>query len=184
MTQEFEFSTHDLPRSPGSSRDFARTITLPVPLGTEVIAIPAQEAIEISGTMQSVHEGVLFSGQVAGLARGECVRCLEAAEEEVDVAFQEMFAYPGTQGDIADEAERLSELHEDVADILEPVTDAVVLELPFQPLCEPDCLGLCPECGVRLADAEPGHAHEILDPRWSALASLSGSEADSDRHEP
>ena len=50
--------------------------------------------------------------------------------------------------------------------------DAVVLALPFRPLCRPDCAGLCPECGVRLDDAEPGHHHEQLDPRWSALGSL------------
>ena len=44
---------------------------------------------------------------------------------------------------------------------LEPaLRDAVVLELPLSPLCEDGCQGLCVECGVRLADAEPGHRHE------------------------
>ena len=37
--------------------------------------------------------------------------------------------------------------------------DALVLELPLAPLCAEDCPGLCPQCGVRLADAEAGHAH-------------------------
>lgn len=49
--------------------------------------------------------------------------------------------------------------------------DAVVPTLPFQPVCRPDCPGLCPQCGVRLAD-EPGHAHDDIDPRWAALAGL------------
>ena len=56
---------------------------------------------------------------------------------------------------------------------LEPVLrDAVVLALPQNPLCGPDCPGLCPECGARLAD-DPDHTHgEAIDPRWSALSQL------------
>ena len=51
--------------------------------------------------------------------------------------------------------------------------DAVVMSLPFRPLCQPDCRGLCSECGVRLSD--PGnedHHHESIDPRWKALQGL------------
>ena len=51
--------------------------------------------------------------------------------------------------------------------------DALALELPGQILCGPDCAGLCAVCGVRLADAEPGHAHEAEpDPRWAKLRNL------------
>ena len=51
--------------------------------------------------------------------------------------------------------------------------DSVVTALPFRPLCQPDCRGLCSECGVRLSD--PGnedHHHESIDPRWKALQGL------------
>ncbi len=48
--------------------------------------------------------------------------------------------------------------------------DAVVLALPWTPLCRPDCAGLCPTCGQRLDDLPAGHAHEMIDPRWAALA--------------
>ena len=49
--------------------------------------------------------------------------------------------------------------------------DAVVLDLPLAPLCSEDCLGLCPDCGVRLAE-DPSHAHDTSDPRWAALTAL------------
>ena len=59
---------------------------------------------------------------------------------------------------------------------MEPVfRDAVVIALPFQPLCRPDCEGLCADCGIRLEDAPEGHAHERVDPRWAALAHLAGT---------
>ena len=48
----------------------------------------------------------------------------------------------------------------------------VVLALPFQPLCQDDCPGVCPECGARLAD-DPDHGHDVpVDPRWAALSTL------------
>lgn len=58
------------------------------------------------------------------------------------------------------------------ADLEQVVRDTVVPALPFQPVCQEDCEGLCPECGVRLLD-HPGHAHEVpVDSRWAALADL------------
>jgi uncharacterized protein len=51
------------------------------------------------------------------------------------------------------------------------VRDAVVLEMPFSPLCRPDCLGLCPLCGGDRNLGEcPGH--EESDPRWAGLGAL------------
>jgi uncharacterized protein len=50
--------------------------------------------------------------------------------------------------------------------------DAVVLGLPLNPVCDEDCAGLCPTCGERLADLEPAHSHDSVDPRWAALSAL------------
>ena len=50
-------------------------------------------------------------------------------------------------------------LQDDLVDLEPLLRDAVVLALPFQPLCQDDCPGLCVECGARLAD-DPDHAHE------------------------
>lgn len=55
--------------------------------------------------------------------------------------------------------------------------DAVVLELPLQPVCQDDCPGLCSECGARLAD-DPDHRHEAADIRWAALQNIQLSGAD------
>ena len=61
-------------------------------------------------------------------------------------------------------------LEGDLLDLEPQLRDAVVLALPFTPLCEDDCPGLCVECGARLAD-DPDHQHEEpIDPRWAARA--------------
>ncbi len=62
---------------------------------------------------------------------------------------------------------------------LEPaLRDAIVLELPLSPLCEDGCQGLCVECGVRLADAEPGHGHEQRGTMWAALKDFEAERPD------
>ena len=49
--------------------------------------------------------------------------------------------------------------------------------MPFSPVCGDDCAGLCPDCGVPLATAEPGHQHEKIDPRWAKLAEFRDTSA-------
>ena len=66
-------------------------------------------------------------------------------------------------------------------DLEPPLRDAVVLALPFQPVCRLDCPGLDPESGaVRDAEAAAVPAAQ-LDPRWAALAGLLAENNDVDR---
>ena len=157
-------------------RELELTVTAEEPLGSEVIAVPAGAPIELDLRLESVSEGVLVTGTASAVAVGECVRCLREVTERVVVDLTELFAYPGGRREhqrAADEEEdELPVLDGDLLDLEATVTDALVPALPFQPLCSPDCGGLCSVCGIRLDDAEPGHKHEVLDPRWAALAAL------------
>jgi uncharacterized protein len=93
------------------------------------------------------------------------VRCLSPVEDRIEVDLQELYVYPGSEA----AEEEASRLEGDLLDLEPVLRDAIVLELPFQPLCRPDCAGLCPECGANLND-DPTHEHgEDHDPRWAAL---------------
>jgi len=151
------------------------TVGAPEDLGTDVIGIRPGTDIELDLRLEAVMEGVLVSGSVRGRAVGECVRCLEEVVEDVDVSIQELYVYPERAAaavEEGDEDEDVRELEGDLIDLEPALRDEVVPALPFQPLCRPDCPGLCSECGARLAD-DPDHSHETLDPRWSALSGLS-----------
>ena len=162
--------TRELGRRPGTMRKVHRTIAAPAGLGTDVIGIPEGSDLELDLRLEAVMEGILVSGTVRGRAVGECVRCLDPVEDEIEADVQELFVYPGRTPDGEDEDE-LRELVDEMID-LEPVLyDTLVPALPFQPVCRDDCPGLCSECGARLADA-PGHTHESADPRWDALQEL------------
>lgn len=126
-------------------------------------------------------EGVLVTGTATAVLTGECVRCLEPITEEISVDLQELYVYddePGTPEE--DDEEGIRRLEGDSLDLEPVLRDAVVIALPFQPLCRDDCPGLCPECGARL-DEDPDHAHEAaIDPRWAALAALTTEQEESD----
>ena len=119
-------------------------------------------------------EGVLLTGTATAALEGECVRCLESITDEVHVDLQELYVYPDGRHDESDTGldDEASRLEDDLLDLEPLLRDAVVLALPFQPLCQDDCPGLCTECGARLKD-DPDHAHEAaIDPRWAGLQAL------------
>jgi uncharacterized protein len=58
------------------------------------------------------------------------------------------------------------------------VRDAVVLALPFQPVCRPDCPGLDPATGEKLPDGVQSQDREVTDPRWAALEGFRPTETE------
>lgn len=163
----------DLLESPGSSR----TVHVEEPvagLRTELVDVPEDAPIEGDLLLESVVAGIYVRGSVGGRFQMRCARCLKPFERDFDVEMTELVARePGPEDDYS--------LAEDLTLDPEPmVRDAVGLEMPFAPLCRPDCLGLCEICGGDRNLGEcPGH--ERTDPRWAALdALLEGSRSPAD----
>jgi uncharacterized protein len=156
------------------------TVPAPASLGVGVIGVPEGSDLELDLRLESVVEGVLVSGTARAHVAGECVRCLDPVSSEEEVPVQQLYLYP--DADDTDETDEIGRLEGDLLDLEPVLRDALVLGLPFQPVCRDDCPGLCPDCGARLAD-DPGHAHAQDDPRWAALAALRGSETP-DPHDP
>lgn len=162
----------ELVRRPGEQRKASEVFPAPAVLGTDVIGVPEGANVELTASFESVSEGIWVHGTVSAEAVGECSRCLDEVRLSVSPEFQGLFLYPDSSvNDEEEEPEDTYEFDGDAIDLEELVRDAVVTSLPFIPLCDPDCPGLCDQCGARLAD-DPGHSHEVIDPRWSALQGL------------
>ena len=158
--------THDLGRRAGAMRQVRTSVQAPADLGIGVIGVPPGSAIDLDVLLESVGEGVLVTGTATVRLRGECVRCLTMISDQLEVDVQELFAYPESQAT----PEEAARLQGDLLDLEPVLRDEVVLDLPFQPLCEVDCAGLCPVCGVNL-NTDLRHRHEAdLDQRWAGLA--------------
>ncbi|GGN12645.1 YceD family protein [Streptomyces fuscichromogenes] len=188
----FVFDTHELGRRPGALQRLTRTIDAPEDFGIKgVIGVPQGAPVELELRLESVMEGVLVTGTARAQAEGECVRCLEPVEQELEADFQELFSYPDADdrgrviaepGDDAEDDEDRYFIEDGLFDLEPVLRDAVVLALPMQPVCQDDCLGLCSECGARLTD-DPDHHHDAVDIRWAALQGLASSTKDGEKDE-
>lgn len=155
---------HAVIHRPGDQLERVLDFPAPEQLGDGVAVVREGTPIHIDVRLEGLHEGVLVTAEVETMADAECVRCLDPVQLPVQVEVQELFAYS------VDEA--FDFVVQDDHVNLEPVVrDAVVLSLPFQPVCRPDCPGLDPETGEKLADDPDRKPREVLDPRWAALES-------------
>jgi uncharacterized protein len=165
----FRVNVRDLINRPGEMRELRIDLAARDTMGEGLVAVRKGSEIAIDLRLESVHEGVLASADVDAVAEGECGRCLTDIALPLEVEFQELFAYHS--GEAFE-----YEVQDDHVDLESLIRDAVVLSLPFQPVCRPDCPGLDPETGLRLADHPELVTPEHSDPRWAALAGFQASE--------
>ncbi|MBT2501620.1 DUF177 domain-containing protein [Curtobacterium sp. ISL-83] len=171
MISPYALRVRDLAHRPGEMREHSLDIQVPDAMGAGLIAVREGATMQLDVRLEGLHEGVLVSGHASAEATGECSRCLIEISEPVEVDFAELFAY-----DASEEFDFF--VHDDLVDTEQVVRDAVVLSLPFQPVCRPDCPGLDPVTGERLADIGERRASEIVDPRWAALGGFTAGGPD------
>lgn len=158
---------HDLIGRPGTARtiDLLGTID---GLATELVAVPDDAMLGGALSLESVIEGVFVAGSITGTWRVRCARCLTEETRPFTVEIGELVTAVATDPDDADDGYVLVEEQIDVDQI---VRDAIGVEIPFAPLCRPDCQGLCPTCGGNRNLGEcPGH--DAIDPRFAVLSEL------------
>jgi uncharacterized protein len=193
-SQVFQFNTHELPRRAGEMKEYQLDLEILEAVGVPLVAVPAGDVIEVDMRLESVAEGILLSADIYAIAKGECIRCLDPVEITVERKIQELYRYEPTNDkggkrkkhssrmDTSDEIDldAVDELWLDGNEMnLEiPIRDAVVLDLPVNPLCSEGCLGLCPDCGEKWEKLPEDHAHEVIDARWAGLAGLDFKNSD------
>ena len=144
-------------------REREHDFAVPAQLGEGLISVPKGALMHLSVRLESVHEGILATAEVQTTAHGECGRCLEPFDQSLQLEFQELFPYSVQEGDEYG-------VHGDHVDLEPPLRDAVVLSLPFQPVCRPDCLGIDPVTGEKRQQGDVEVASDEIDSRWDALS--------------
>lgn len=170
-----------LTKSTGAGRAYPLNITAPAPEHTVagVLTISPESQVELTGRAEAVAEGVMVSADVSATATGTCARCLTDIDLDIEADFRELYAYPDSFTAETTDEDEIPRIDDELIDLEPAVHDELVLAMPTIPLCRDDCPGLCPDCGRRMDSVEPGHHHEILDPRWAGLQNLLDPEASS-----
>lgn len=154
----------DLLGSPGASRE------VPVRehvtgLATELARVPEDRDILGVLRFESLVEGLLASGELEGTMELVCARCLQPVAAPFHMQVHELFA-PDASGE-----DDVYPVSDGTVDLEPMIRDAVLLSMPFAPLCRPGCLGLCEQCGGDRNQNECTCAPE-QDPRWAALGHI------------
>jgi uncharacterized protein len=118
-----------------------------------------------------VNKGIYAQGRLQTRVHLNCVRCLEPFSYSFDFEIAELYLFSRQYG--FEEPVYLIE-PDGTVDITEPTRQQVWVSLPLQPLCRPDCGGLCPQCGANLNQESCTCQEETIDPRFAVLKELLG----------
>jgi uncharacterized protein len=159
-----------LGEAPGAFRDLAFN-GVAIDLGSDLVqAEPVAGHAHVART----NRGLVVTGHVATALADTCGRCLVPVLVPLELDLEEEFlpSLDIATGQALDrtlepEVPRLSDHHE--LDLETLVREAMQLAAPIVPLCRPDCLGLCPLCGVDRNLGPHVHPDGTVDPRLEAL---------------
>lgn len=119
-------------------------------------------------TIGRTPQGLIVQGDFSAETTLECARCLGDFERELDWEFTELYAF--NQKSVS-ESDLL--LPEDQHIDLQPlIREYALLEIPINPLCKPDCKGLCSVCGENLNEVNCGHHNITEESPFSGLKDL------------
>jgi uncharacterized protein len=144
------------------------------------------DGVDCEGSLTFTGPDFLLQTRLRYRHRLRCDRCLTTYEEDVDLPL----AFVVTAGDGDEpaaaagdgdphgarelEPEDLSTLVavDGAIDLFRLVREQVDLNVPMKPTCDPDCRGLCPQCGVDRNREACTCVAEQVDPRWAGLESV------------
>ncbi len=145
------------------------------PLCVKVLATPLQG-------------GILVRGKLTGRVALACDLCAEVTEFEINHSIDAFESIPGESIDFEDGSDDDGEDFEDaladsesrvVLDKNIPYLDMgalcweeLMLALPMRPLCQDNCQGLCPTCGINLNESVCACTQDQGDPRLAVLRNL------------
>lgn len=132
--------------------------------------------IQVSCTLKRLRENVFLEGSIATVLELACCRCLETATLPVDTSFRyTLIPVPDRQdSEVELESEDLeySYYENDAVDLEPLIFEQIVLQIPIKALCQDDCRGLCPHCGVNLNTAACRCQEDIVDDRLAVLKTI------------
>ncbi|MFD0704428.1 YceD family protein [Alloscardovia venturai] len=191
MVREHEtpwsISISQLSLKAGKTQDITDYV-MPAPsgIGDELVGIPEGTDVTIDGTLESLADGILFTGTIHVPFNSECARCLEPIHTTITTNPVVFFTYEedmpkahfgeGEEVDIIASQDETSDTYPLAPGSIyinfeSMLRDQLAEALPLQPLDREDCLGLCSQCGINLNE-HPNHKHDVVNIQWAALEGL------------
>lgn len=115
--------------------------------------------------LEALSDGIAVTGVATAHWHGECKRCLAPVQESTEIDIDELYQVAVTDPDAFPiDADQLM--------LLPMVRENILVVVPQFLLCQPDCKGLCPQCGADLNEGQCSCIVPVVDDRWAALEGL------------
>ncbi|MDQ2692979.1 MAG: DUF177 domain-containing protein [Chloroflexota bacterium] len=141
-----------------------------IPFELEKVKLEDLELENFIGTITigRTPQGLVVQGSFSADTLLECVRCLNDFRHSLDWQITELYAFNKKS---VSESELLvpDDAHLDLAPL---IREYALLEIPIKPLHDPNCKGLCIECGQDLNVRDCGHSQERNDSPFATLKDL------------
>ncbi len=129
-----------------------------------------REPVRVGGRLQAIGDGRFYwHGTARTVVKGECRRCLTAADTPVNLEIGALFTQDPEALEDPDSYPVAPDATE--IDVTPAVREELLLAAPRYVLCREVCKGLCPQCGQDL-NAGPCGCAPATDARWQPLKSL------------
>lgn len=140
--------------SPAECRHYEGSFNLPVfKAGPDFYSF--QEPLLWSVDLTNTGDAILVMGTVEGVASTGCARCLEEITCDFFGEVEGYYLLEEGEGPEDMEGDEFDVLPENREIDLEPLLKAALLvDAPYIPLCQDDCKGICPDCGINLNKEE------------------------------
>ena len=141
-----------------------------IPFDLEKVKLDDLELQNLTGsvTIDRTPQGLFVQGKFSADTVLECVRCLKEFVYPLHWEFSELYAFKPK--DVSESGLVLPEdAHIDLAPLLR---EYALLEIPIKPLHDPNCKGLCIECGQDLNIKDCGHSQDVNDSPFADLKKL------------
>lgn len=140
--------------------------------GIQEIRLDYTKKPDIKVTFFRNFDRIYMDGEISLFLIVECCRCLEPFPYEIKDNIKTVLI-PQFEGTEEIELKRKDldfEFYEgDSLDVIQLLTEQILLLLPFRFLCKEDCLGLCQGCGANLNETLCNCRKEEIDERFSKL---------------
>lgn len=103
-------------------------------------------------------EGLLLQAELEADLEGQCSRCLEPMPVHVTTKFEDLYVFETRIKEELDEEEVPNDGNIELGI---PFRDYLLLEMPINNICQPDCKGICLDCGQNLNTGTCEHNHGI-----------------------
>ncbi len=127
------------------------------------------EPITVTGNVKNMAGYMVLSAEVKLTYHTMCARCAEPVSSTLEISFEKDIA---SSGDVSSENDDYIIIEDKKLDLLPPVEEEIMLEMPSRTLCKEDCLGLCQKCGKNLNEGDCSCEKKEVDPRLAILKTL------------